>query len=141
MLKDKLTHTPLLQLPDFNKTFEPECDANGIGLGGVLLQERKLVAYFSEKLSGPVLNYSTYDKELYALVRCSETWQHYLRPKEFIIRSDHESLKHICSQGKLNRRHAKWVELIESFPYVIKHKKGKENVMLLLMLYLGDMPY
>jgi hypothetical protein len=129
MLKDKLTHAPLLQLPDFNKTFELECDASGIGLGGVLLQEGKPIAYFSEKLSGPVLNYSTYDKELYALVRTLETWQHYLWPKEFIIHSDHESLKHIRSQGKLNRRHAKWVEFIESFPYIIKHKKGKENII------------
>ena len=74
MLKDKLTHAPLLQLPDFNKMFELECDASGIGLGGVLLQEGKPVAYFSEKLSGPSLNYSTYDKELYALVRTLETW-------------------------------------------------------------------
>ena len=47
-LKDKLTHAPLLQLPDFNKTFELECDASGIGLGGVLLQDGKPVAYFSE---------------------------------------------------------------------------------------------
>ena len=69
MLKDKLTHAPFLQLPDFSKMFELECDASGIGLGGVLLQEGKPVAYFSEKLSGPSLNYSTYDKELYALVR------------------------------------------------------------------------
>jgi hypothetical protein len=129
MLKDKLTHTPLLQLPDFNKTFELECDASGIGLGGVLLQEGKPVAYFSEKLSGPILNYSTYDKELYALVRTLETWKHYLWPKEFVIHSDHESLKHIRSPGKLNRRHAKWVEFIESFPYVIKHKRGKGNVI------------
>jgi hypothetical protein len=98
-------------------------------LGGVLLQERKHVAYFSEKLSGPVLNYFTFDKELYALVRCLETWQYYLWPKEFVIHSDHESLKHIHSQGKLNHRHAKWVEFIESFPCVIKHKKGKENVI------------
>jgi hypothetical protein len=74
MLKDKLTHAPLLQLPDFNKTFELECDASEIGLGGVLLQERKPVVYFSEKLSGPIQNYSTYDTELYALVRCLETW-------------------------------------------------------------------
>ncbi|XP_024310338.1 uncharacterized protein LOC112268650, partial [Brachypodium distachyon] len=129
ILKDKLTHAPLLQLPDFNKTFELECDASGIGLGGVLLQDGKPVAYFSEKLSGPSLNYSTYDKELYALVRTLETWQHYLWPKEFVIHSDHESLKHIRSQAKLNRRHAKWVEFIESFLYVIKHKKGKDNVI------------
>jgi hypothetical protein len=60
---------------------------------------------------------------------CLETWQHYLWPKEFIIHSDHESLKDIRSQGKLNHRHAKWVEFIESFPYVIKHKKGRENVI------------
>jgi hypothetical protein len=108
MLKDKLTHAPLLQLSDFNKTFELECDANGIGLGGVLLQDGKPIAYFSEKLSGPILNYSTYDKELYALVRILETWHHYLWPKEFVIHSDHESLNHIHSQGKLNRRHPKW---------------------------------
>jgi hypothetical protein len=56
-------------------------------------------------------------------------WQHYLWPKEFVIHSDHESLKHIRSQAKLNRRHAKWVEFIESFPYVIKHKKGMDNVI------------
>ena len=73
MLKDKLTHAPLLQLPNFNKTFELESDASGIGLGGVLLQEGKPVAYFSEKMSGPVLKYSTYDKKLYALVRTLET--------------------------------------------------------------------
>jgi hypothetical protein len=76
-------------------------------LGGVLLQDRKLVAYFSEKLSGSVLNYSTYDKELYALARYLETGQHYLWPKEFVIHHDHNSLKHIRSQGKMNRRHAK----------------------------------
>ncbi|WVZ90355.1 LOW QUALITY PROTEIN: hypothetical protein U9M48_036664, partial [Paspalum notatum var. saurae] len=92
-LKDKLTQAPLLQLPDFNKTFELESEASGIGMGGVL----NMAALFV--------------------------------PKEFVIHSDHESLKHIRSQGKLNRRHAKWVEFIESFPYAIKHKKGKENVI------------
>ena len=128
-LKDKLTHAPLLQLPNFGKTFELECDASGVGIGGVLMQEGKPVAYFSEKLHGPVLNYSTYDKELYALVRSLETWHHYLWPKEFVIHSDHESLKYLRSQNNLNRRHAKWVEFIESFPYIIKHKKGKDNII------------
>jgi hypothetical protein len=70
-LIDKLTQAPLLQLPDFGKTFELECDTSGIG--GVLLQEGKPIAYFSEKLSGPSLNYSMYDNELYALVHVLET--------------------------------------------------------------------
>jgi hypothetical protein len=95
----------------------------------MLLQESKPVVYFSEKLSGPSLNYSTYDKELYALVHVLETWQHYLWPKEFVIHSDHESLKHISGQGKLNKCHTKWVEFIETFPYIIKHKKWKDNVI------------
>jgi hypothetical protein len=68
-LIDKLTHAPVLQLSNFSITFELKCDATGIGIGVVLLQEGKLMAYFSEKLSWPSLNYSTYDKELYALVR------------------------------------------------------------------------
>ena len=82
-----------------------------------------------KKLSGSSLNYSTYDKELYALFRTLETWQHYLWPKELVIHSDHESLKHIRSQAKLNRRQARWVESIESFPYVIKRKIGKDNII------------
>ncbi|WVZ97652.1 hypothetical protein U9M48_043168 [Paspalum notatum var. saurae] len=121
-LKDKLTHAPLLQLPDFNKVFELECDASGIGIGAVLLQEGKPVAYFSEKLSGAGSRYSTYDKELYALVPLSMASRVY---NPF----DHEALKHIRTQTNLNRRHATWVEFIESFPYIIKHKNGKENVI------------
>ncbi|XP_062188886.1 uncharacterized protein LOC133892188 [Phragmites australis] len=127
-LKKRLSEAPLLVLPDFTKTFEVECDASGIGIGGVLMQNGQPVAYFSEKLGGAQLNYSVYDKELYALVRALETWQHYIWPKEFVIHSDHEALKYLKGQAKLNRRHAKWVEFIETFPYVVKYKKGKENI-------------
>ncbi|KAH0716655.1 hypothetical protein KY290_012917 [Solanum tuberosum] len=129
LLKDKLCSAPLLQLPDFSKSFEIECDASGKGIGAVLMQDSKPIAYFSEKLSGSTLNYSTYDKELYALVRALATWQHYLWPREFVVKTDHESLKYLKSQGKLSRRHAKWVEFIETFPYVIAYKQGKENVV------------
>ncbi|XP_056855141.1 LOW QUALITY PROTEIN: uncharacterized protein LOC130504544, partial [Raphanus sativus] len=124
-LKEKLTHAPLLILPDFNKTFEIECDASGIGIGAVLMQERRPIAYFSEKLGGATLNYATYDKELYALVRALQTWQHYLWPKEFVIHTDHESLKYLKGQNKLSKRHARWVEFIETFPYVIKYEAYK----------------
>ncbi|GKV11626.1 hypothetical protein SLEP1_g22867 [Rubroshorea leprosula] len=93
------------------------------------MQEQRPIAFFSEKLTGAALNYPTYDKEMYALVRTLETWQHYFWPKEFMIHTDHESLKHLKGQGKLNRRHAKWVEFLETFPYVIKYKQAKENIV------------
>ncbi|XP_040948645.1 uncharacterized protein [Gossypium hirsutum] len=129
IIKDCLTKAMLLTLPDFSKTFEIECDASGVGIGVVLTQDGRPIAYFSEKMNRVVLNYPVYDKEMYALIRALEMWQHYLWPKEFVIHFDHEALKHIKSQNKLNKRHAKWVEYLESFPYVIKHKKGKENIV------------
>jgi hypothetical protein len=128
-LKKRLTEAPLLVLPYFTRTFEVECDASGIGIGGVLMQEGKLVAYFSEKLGGAPLNYSVYDKELYALVRVLETWKHYWWPKEFVIHSDHEALTYLKGQAKLNRQHAMWVEFIETFPYIVKYRKSKDNIV------------
>jgi hypothetical protein len=62
-------------------------------------------------------------------VRTLQTWQHYLWHREFTIHSDHEALKNIPTLINLNRRHAKWVEFIESFPYIIKHKNEKDNVI------------
>jgi hypothetical protein len=107
LLKDKLCSVPVLALPDFTRAFKVECDVSGIDIGVVLMQYKRPFAYFSETLNRAALNYPTYDKELYAFVRTLETWQHYLWPVEFVIYSDHESLKHLKGQGKLSRRHAK----------------------------------
>ena len=128
-LKSLLTHAPILALPNFDRTFKVHCDASGTGIGIVLMQEKRAIAYFSEKLSGAQLNYPIYDKELYALLRVLHVWEHYLRPHEFVIHTNHEMLKYLKGQTKLNKRHAKWSEFIESFPYVIKYIKGKENVV------------
>ena len=135
-LKQKLTNAPILALPNFSKSFEIECDASNVGIGAVLLQEGHPIAYFSEKLSGPTLNYSTYDKELYALVRALKTWQHYLYPKEFVIHSDHESLKYLKGQGKLNKRHDKWEEFLSNFLMLLNIRREKE--ILLWMPCQGD---
>ena len=92
----------MLQLPNFDKAIEIEFDASGVGIGGVFMQERKPLALFIENLKGATIKYTTYDKELYALARVLAHWQHYLWHKEFVIRTDHESLKHLKGKFKLN---------------------------------------
>lgn len=126
-MKQKLTEAPVLTLPDFSQPFELHCDASKIGIGAVLSQNGKPVAYFSEKLGGSKLNYSTYDLEFYALVQALKHWSSYLAYNEFILYSDHDSLKHINSQDKLSARHASWAAYIQQFTFVIKHKSGALN--------------
>lgn len=73
------------------------------------------------------LNYSTYDKEFYAVVQALRYWRHYLLPQEFVLFSDHEALRYLNSKKKLNPRHAKWVEFLQEYTFVLKHKSGVEN--------------
>jgi len=105
-LKAKLCEASVLALPDFNKLFEVDCDARGVSIGAILMQNQCPINYFSEKLNGSRKNYSTYDKEFYALVRAVDPWSHYLSPKQFALHSDHEALKYLNGQHKLNLRHA-----------------------------------
>ena len=121
-INDKLTNPHLLTVPNFDKPFEVECDASGVRIGAVLMQDKRPIAYFSEKLSEAPLNYPTYDKELYALVRALETWQHYLLPREFVVHTNHESLKFLKGQHKLNKQHRQWIEFLESFQCVSQYK-------------------
>jgi len=129
VLKHALTTAPTLALPNFDLTFEIECDASGFGIGSVLMQNKKPIAYFSTRFNASQMNYPIYDKELYAIIRTLEVWQHYLLPKEFIIHTDHESIQYLNGQHKLDKRHAKWSAFLETFPYVIKYKKGKDNLV------------
>jgi len=126
-IKLKLTSAPVLSLPSFSKVFEVECDASGVGIGAVLSEEKRPVAFFSEKLKVAKRKYSTYDKGFYAIMRDLEHWRHYLVGGEFILHLDHEALKFIQGQHKLNPRHAKWVEYLQAFHFVIHHKSGQLN--------------
>nr|XP_025625248.1 uncharacterized protein LOC112717433 [Arachis hypogaea] len=127
MNQERISTAPVLALPNFDSMFEVDCDASNVGIGAVLSQEGRPIAFFNEKINDAKMKYSTYDKEFYTIVRALSHWSHYLLPKEFILSTDHESLKHINSQQKLNRRHATWSEFRQSFPILLKHKSGTQN--------------
>ena len=95
----------MLALPNFDKPFKVECDAFSVEIGAILMQDKRSIAFFREKLSEAPLNYPTYHKEMYAFIRAWETWKQYLLPQEFVVHTDHESLKHLKGQQKLNKRH------------------------------------
>ena len=126
-LKKRMTTSPVLVLPDFRKMFEVQTDASGVAIGGVLLQENRPVAYFSEKLNETRQRYCTYDVELYAVVQALKNWRHYLLPKEFVLETDHSALKYLQSQEKFQARHAKWVSFLQEYSFIIKHRPGVEN--------------
>ena len=89
-------------LLDFGKTFQVRCDASGVSIGAILSRDNRPVAYFSEKFNDTKKNYSTYDKEFYAMIQALKKWRHYLIPKEFVLYSDNQALKFITRKEKLN---------------------------------------
>ena len=99
----------------------------GVGIGGVLSQEGHPIAFFSEKLNDAKRRYSTYDKEFYAIVQSHRFLRFYLLPTEFVLFSDHQALRYLNSQKKLNARHAKWVEFLNEYSFVINHHSSIEN--------------
>jgi hypothetical protein len=127
MLKRKITERPVLVLPDFKKTFQVKCDASRYAIGAVLSQEDRSVPYFSEKMDEAKMKYSTYDKEFYAIIQVLKKWRHYFIPKEFVLYIDNHALQFVSQQEKLNQKHAKWVEYMHKFTFVIKHISGIAN--------------
>ncbi|GJU16924.1 putative reverse transcriptase domain-containing protein, partial [Tanacetum coccineum] len=127
VVKEKLTTTPILILPDFSKVFELHTDASKVAIGGVLSQGGRHVAYFSEKLTGSKSRYTIYDLEFYVVVQAVRHWHHYLFHKEFVLFTDHDSLRHIRTQDKVSHKHGRWLAFIEKFTFVVKHKTGVSN--------------
>ncbi|GKA18995.1 transposon ty3-I gag-pol polyprotein [Tanacetum coccineum] len=127
IIKEKLTTAPVLSLPNFDKVFELKCDACGTGIGAVLLQEGRPITFHSEKLNEARQKWSTYEQELYAVVQAIKKWEHYLIQREFVVYSDHRSLKYFQTQRHLNKIHAWWASFLEKFNYVIKHKSSASN--------------
>ena len=93
------------------------------------------MAYFSEKLSGSRVRYNTYDVELYAVVQAVRHWRHYLFHREFVLYIDHDALKHLHSQDKVSAGHASWSTYLQQFTFVVKHKVGVTNWVVILLVH------
>jgi ribonuclease HI len=128
-LKKRLTMVPVLVLPNLSKKFEIYCDASSQGLGCVLMQEGQVVLYAFHQLRKHEENYPTHDLELAAVVHALKVWRHYLISHRCEIYSDHNSLKYIFTQTKLNLRLHRWLELIKDYDVRINYHPGKANVI------------
>jgi hypothetical protein len=116
-------------MPDIHKGFDVYCDASQQGLGCVLMQEGKVVAYSSIQLRKHEQNYPTHDLELAAVVHALKIWRHYMIGNKCQIFTDHKSLKCIFIQKDLNLRQRRWLELIKDYDLDIQYHPGKANVV------------
>ncbi|GKB45279.1 putative reverse transcriptase domain-containing protein [Tanacetum coccineum] len=129
LLKQKLCEAPILALPEGNDDFVVYCDASHQGLGAVLMQREKVIAYASRQLKPNEENYTTHDLKLGAVVFALKIWRHYLYGTKCTVFTDHKSLQHILDQKELNMRQRRWLELLADYDCEICYHPGKENVV------------
>ncbi|GJW66645.1 putative reverse transcriptase domain-containing protein [Tanacetum coccineum] len=129
LLKQKLYSVPILALPEGSENFVVYCDASRKGLGAVLMQREKVIAYASHQLKVHEKNYTTYDLELGAVVFALKMWRHYLYGTKCVMFTDHKSLQHILDQKELNMRQRRWLELLNDYDCEIHYHPGKANVV------------
>ncbi|GJU83698.1 putative reverse transcriptase domain-containing protein [Tanacetum coccineum] len=129
LIKQKLCSAPILALPKGSKNFIVYCDASHKGLGAVLMQNEKVIAYASRQLKIHEKNYTTHDLELGAVVFALKMWRHYLYGTRCTVFTDHKSLQHILDQKELNMRQRRWLELLSDYDCDIRYHPGKANVV------------
>ncbi|GJW57080.1 putative reverse transcriptase domain-containing protein [Tanacetum coccineum] len=128
-LKNNLCDAPILTLPDGVEDFVVYCDASNQGLGCVLMQRGKVIAYASRQLKPHEKNYTTHDLELVAVVFALKTWRHYLYGTKSVIYTDHKSLQHIFDQKEVNMRQRRLIELFSDYECEIRYHPGKANIV------------
>jgi hypothetical protein len=128
-LKMAMCTTPVLALPDFTKTFVLECDASRKGIGVVLMQEGRPLAFTSKQLSERNLGKPIYEKEMLAILHVVDLWHPYLLGQRFQIKTDHQSLKYFLEQRISSPEQQKWVTKLFGYDYEIIYNKGKDNVV------------
>nr|GEZ35001.1 putative reverse transcriptase domain-containing protein [Tanacetum cinerariifolium] len=126
LLKRKLCSAPILALPEGSENFVVYCDASHKGLGAVLMQKEKVIAYASCQLKVHEKNYTTHDLELGGVVFALKMWRHYLYGTKCVVFTDHKSLQHILDQKELNMRQRRWLELLSDYDCEIRYHPGKQ---------------
>ncbi|GJX02879.1 putative reverse transcriptase domain-containing protein [Tanacetum coccineum] len=129
LIKQKLCSAPILALPEGSKDFMVYYDASHKGLGSVLIQREKVIAYASQQLKIHEKNYTTYDLELGSVVFALNIWRYYLYKTKCTVFTDHKSLQHILDQKELNMRQRHWLELLSDYDCDIRYHPGKANVV------------
>ncbi|GJT89870.1 putative reverse transcriptase domain-containing protein [Tanacetum coccineum] len=115
LLKEKLCSAPILALPEGAENFIIYCDASHKGLGVVLMQNEKMIAYASRQLKIHEKNYTTHNLVLGAVVFALKIGRHYLYGTKCTMFTDHKSLQHILDQKELNMRQRHWIELLSDY--------------------------
>ncbi|GJR16579.1 putative reverse transcriptase domain-containing protein [Tanacetum coccineum] len=129
LIKQKLCSAPILALPEGSEDFVVYCDASHKGLGVVLMQREKVIAYASRQLKVHEKNYTTHDLELGSVVFALKIWRHYLYGTRCTVFTDHKSLQHILDQKELNMRQRRWLELLSDYDCDIRYHPGKANIV------------
>jgi hypothetical protein len=128
-LKRRLTIAPILAVPETGKDYIVYCDASKNGLGCVLMQDGKVIAYGSRQLKPHEVNYPTHDLELTAVVFALKQWSQFLYGAKCELYTDHKSLKYFFTQKELNMSQKRWLELIKDYDLTINYTPGKANVV------------
>ena len=128
-LKQRLTSAPILTVPSGTGGFVVYSDASYQGLGCVLMQHNRVIAYASRQLRSHEVSYPVHDLELAAVVFALKIWRHYLYGETFQVFTDHKSLKYLMTQKELNMRQRRWIELLKDYDCTIEYHPGKANVV------------
>ena len=104
------------------------CDASIVGIGAVLTQFGRPLAFESKKLTDAERNWTTTDQELWAVIHALKIWRCYLEGIVFTVVTDHNPLVHLQSQPTLSRRQARWAEFLQRFTYRWEYRPGRGNV-------------
>ena len=124
-----MTSAPILTIPTGITGFTVYTDASGAGLGTVLMQDGRVVAYASRQLKKHDQNYPVHDLELAAVVMALKMWRHHLYGAKFELFTDHKSLKYVFTQRDLNLRQRRWVEYMKDYDFELAYHPGKANVV------------